>query len=140
MAQGQQGSLNKVKLVGKNKYWQWIGILIVFLLLNGGNFIISYNMYLFNKEVEFFSKLTNYISSSESIILSRWIRLKSQYYFNNNSLTSSFLDNLLTRIDVLDVKFGTYATFQENWVTQSDNTFRQEFNKLLTTSPCILNQ
>lgn len=60
--QSQQASVNKVKLVGRRKYWQWLPIVIIFLLLNGGNITISYNMYLFNKEVEFFSKLTNYLS------------------------------------------------------------------------------
>lgn len=133
-------SVNKVKLVGRRKYWQWIAILIVFLLLNGGNIIISYNMYLFNKEVEFFSKLTNYLSSSESILLSRWIRVKSQYYFDNEKFNEAYLDFILSYLDPLDVRFDTYATFQENWVTQSDSNFRQDFNTLLTANPCVLNK
>jgi len=40
---------NKLKLIGKGKYWLWIGILLGFLFINGGNVAISFNMYNFNK-------------------------------------------------------------------------------------------
>lgn len=43
-------------------------------------------------------------------------------------------------LDRLDVTFESYATFQDNSVTQGDTTFRQEFNDLLTGNPCVINQ
>lgn len=48
-----------LKLVGKKKHLAWFGILLLMLILNGGNAIISSKMYDFNVEAEYFSKLSN---------------------------------------------------------------------------------
>ena len=38
------------------------------------------------------------------------------------------------------MNFNSYSTFEENWITESDSSFRSDFNYILTASPCILNK
>ena len=49
ITQNQQLTSNKIKLMGKGSYLAWIGIAVIFILLNGGNAVISYNMFNFNR-------------------------------------------------------------------------------------------
>lgn len=49
LTQNQQLNSNKIKLMGKGSYLAWIGIAVIFILLNGGNAVISYNMFNFNR-------------------------------------------------------------------------------------------
>ncbi len=55
-------------------------------------------------------------------------------------MNEQFLDFLLSFIENTEVNFNSYSTFEENWITESDSSFRSDFNYILTTSPCILNK
>lgn len=94
----EHSEFNRIKFLHHGKYLVWIGIILGLGLANAGNLVIVEDMYIFNKEISFFSKLSDSISQGESIVLNRLIRLKSTYYFDKPSLTPLFMDRMLALI------------------------------------------
>ena len=99
METGKILSISKVRLVRYSKYNKWVPILIIFLILNGFNYLINDNIQKFIAPSQTVFDDLNSLMRGENRLIEGYLDLKQQYYLNTSNFTPEFFDQVTFHLD-----------------------------------------